>query len=104
MSIMKGFDGNIDDYISAPRRSGEKWVPHFIVSFDQEHCISCGRCIKVCAGGVYIFEDEGDKMVVKIENMENCVGDMSCDKVCPKNKTMQLHKFKPLSKKDFVQG
>ena len=62
MSIMDGFSGEIDNYVNAPRRSGIKWVPHFLVEFDHINCISCGRCIKVCPGGVYIFEDDGDKM------------------------------------------
>ncbi len=98
MSIMDGFSGVIDNYVSAPRRSGVKWVPHFLIEFDHANCISCGRCIKVCPGGVYVFEDEGDKMIVKIDNLYNCIGDTCCEKVCPKNKTMHLHKFSPLEK------
>lgn len=98
MSIMEGFKGNADNYVNAPRKSGIKWVPHFLAGFDQANCISCGRCIKVCAGGVYSFEDDGDKMIVKVENLDDCIGDMSCEKVCPKNKTMHLHRFEPISK------
>lgn len=96
MSIMETFKGDIEKFISAPRRSGDKWVPHFLTEFDQENCISCCRCIKVCPGGVYMLEDDGDKMLVRIGNIENCIGDTCCEKVCPKNKTMQLHKFAPL--------
>ena len=98
MSIMDGFSGEIDNYVNAPRRSGIKWVPHFLIEFDHANCISCGRCIKVCPGGVYIFEDDGDKMLVRIGNLDNCIGDTCCEKVCPKNKTMNLHKFSPLVK------
>jgi Nif-specific ferredoxin III len=81
--------------------SGELWTPQFVGSINEEKCIGCGRCFKVCgrdvlqlAGvneeGEYVAldadedDDEYEKKVMTIANRENCVGCEACAKICPK--------------------
>jgi Nif-specific ferredoxin III len=85
--------------------SGEVWTPTFVESLDQEKCIGCGRCFKVCPRGVlqlvglnadgdYVQvdeddEDEGDdeeyeKKVMTIAHKELCIGCTACSRICPK--------------------
>ncbi len=82
---------------------GKVWTPKFVGEIDQEKCIGCGRCYKVCgrevlemvginedgemvrlAGSDEDDEDEYDKKVMSIANVENCVGCEACAKICPK--------------------
>jgi Nif-specific ferredoxin III len=82
---------------------GRTWMPKFVKEIDQEKCIGCGRCFKVCgrdvlqlAGvtdegeliAVAIGEDDDDdeyeKKVMTIANQMNCVGCEACMKICPK--------------------
>ncbi|MFA5985622.1 MAG: ferredoxin III, nif-specific [Methylococcaceae bacterium] len=85
--------------------SGKLWSPQFVEEINQETCIGCGRCYKVCGrdvlkmvginedGEVVVLaegeeddDDEGeyDKKVMSIANPENCVGCEACAKICPK--------------------
>jgi Nif-specific ferredoxin III len=81
--------------------SGELLTPQFVGSINEEKCIGCGRCFKVCgrdvlqlAGvneeGEYVAldadedDDEYEKKVMTIANRENCVGCEACAKICPK--------------------
>ena len=82
--------------------SGETWTPTFVAALDQEKCIVCGRCFKVCPRGVlelvglnaegeYVrVEDEDDddeeyeKKVMTIAHQELCIGCTACSKICPK--------------------
>jgi Nif-specific ferredoxin III len=82
---------------------GKVWTPKFVEVIDQEKCIGCGRCYKVCGREVLEMvginedgevvklagideddEDEYDKKVMSIANVENCVGCEACAKICPK--------------------
>jgi Nif-specific ferredoxin III len=81
---------------------GGTWIPRFVADLDQEKCIGCGRCYRVCARDVLqlvaIDEDgervaldpEGDddgeyeKKVMTIAHAENCVGCEACAMICPK--------------------
>ncbi|MDW6004007.1 ferredoxin III, nif-specific [Vibrio mangrovi] len=79
-------------------RGGEPWEPQFIQSIDQQRCIGCGRCFKVCSRDVFDLvereisdEDEDDyfdedevMMVMSIKDELDCIGCTSCHKVCPK--------------------
>ncbi|NMG43846.1 ferredoxin III, nif-specific [Aromatoleum toluvorans] len=80
--------------------SGRAWTPKFAESINEEKCIGCGRCFKVCGRDVLQLvglddegervavgddeDDEYEKKVMTIANPENCVGCEACMKICPK--------------------
>ena len=83
--------------------SGESWTPQFVAAINQEKCIGCGRCFKVCARDVLALvglnedgefvpldadgeddDDEYEKKVMTIAHKENCIGCEACSKICPK--------------------
>lgn len=80
-------------------RGGIAWEPLFVESIDQEKCIGCGRCFKVCGRNVLslialdedgeVVEDEDDgeieRKVMTVAKAENCVGCEACSRICPKN-------------------
>jgi Nif-specific ferredoxin III len=81
---------------------GRTWTPLFVDELDQDKCIGCGRCFRVCGRDVLqlvgITEDgdtiqlelgddedeEYEKKVMTISHQENCVGCEACAKICPK--------------------
>ena len=81
--------------------SGASWTPTFVQHLDQEKCIGCGRCYKVCGrevmtlkgineDGEYIDldDDEDDEVEKKVMVMKDdgaCVGCGACARVCPTN-------------------
>lgn len=78
---------------------GETWVPQFIQEINQEKCIGCGRCFKICGRNVLTLkalnedgefvddedDDEIERKVMAILNADNCIGCEACAKICPKN-------------------
>jgi Nif-specific ferredoxin III len=83
--------------------SGESWTPSFVASLDDEKCIGCGRCFKVCPRGVLELvgmtedgerisvdvdgdddDEEYEKKVMTIAHQELCIGCTACSKICPK--------------------
>lgn len=83
--------------------SGETWTPTFVQHIDEEKCIGCGRCFKVCPRGVLAMvglnedgervgvsqdgdddEEEYEKKVMTIANQAMCIGCTACAKICPK--------------------
>ncbi|MHB1215288.1 MAG: ferredoxin III, nif-specific [Thiobacillus sp.] len=82
---------------------GRSWTPKFVHAINEEKCIGCGRCFRVCGrdvlqlkgvneDGEYVEvaldddDDEGEyeKKVMTIANQVNCVGCEACAKICPK--------------------
>jgi len=81
---------------------GRSWTPKFVSNIDQEKCIGCGRCFKVCGRDVLQLvgidedgeviklelgeddDDEYEKKVMTVANELNCVGCEACAKICPK--------------------
>jgi Nif-specific ferredoxin III len=82
--------------------SGETWTPKFVQTLNEEKCIGCARCFKVCPRGVLELvgldeegqrvsldmdadeDDEYEKKVMTIAHKELCIGCTACSKVCPK--------------------
>ena len=81
--------------ITGLTRGGVEWTPQFVTELNQEKCIGCGRCYKVCPRNVldllereFDDDDEGDDdntMVMSIANALDCIGCGSCGRVCPKD-------------------
>jgi Nif-specific ferredoxin III len=82
--------------------SGATWTPTFVESLDDQKCIGCGRCFKVCPRGmlelVGLTEDgervavdpdddddeEYEKKVMTLAHKELCIGCTACSRICPK--------------------
>lgn len=83
--------------------SGQIWTPTFVAKLDDEKCIGCGRCFKVCSRGVLELvgmtedgervsvdpdddddDEEYEKKVMTIAHQELCIGCTACSKICPK--------------------
>jgi len=75
--------------------SGAEWTPSFIESIDQEKCIGCGRCYKVCLRGVLQLrgldedgalvdedEEEYERKVMVVDAPQDCIGCRACSTVC----------------------
>ena len=87
----------MSDTIVGLTRGGSPWTPQFVVDLNQNNCIGCGRCFKVCPRDVFdLVEREMDddhdddfdddtSMVMTIKDAMDCIGCMSCSRVCPKN-------------------
>lgn len=84
---------------------GRSWTPRFVQAINQDKCIGCGRCVRVCGrevlqlagvteeGEMIPFQEalddededlEYEKKVMTIANQKNCVGCEACSKICPK--------------------
>jgi Nif-specific ferredoxin III len=85
--------------VKAFTRAGTEWEPQFVTDLNQQTCIGCGRCYKVCPRDVFdlaereIDEDDDSYddldddvvMVMSLANEGDCIGCGSCSRVCPKN-------------------
>ena len=74
--------------ITGLTKNKKEWTPPFIVSINEETCIGCGRCFKVCAHDVLTFEeldeDDSAKMFMTVSNAGNCIGCQACGRTCSK--------------------
>ncbi len=52
----------------------------YVAVVDQEKCIACGECQKICPFGAYLSTKNGNKAQV---NLKNCYGCGICRSVCP---------------------
>jgi Nif-specific ferredoxin III len=75
-------------FITGLTRGKKEWTPHFVKNIDDEKCIGCGRCFKICAHEVLgprdTDEEESAKMFMKVEKAENCIGCQACGRTCSK--------------------
>ncbi len=86
-------------YITGLTSGGKDWTPQFLQNISWETCLGCGRCFKVCGRGVMALialdengkvvdedadNDEVERTVMSVINVDNCIGCQACDRVCPK--------------------
>ena len=93
------------NFVKVTLPDGRSWTPRFVAKINEEKCIGCGRCFRVCGrdvlqlkgvneDGDYVEiamgddedDDDGEyeKKVMTIGNQMNCVGCEACAKICPK--------------------
>jgi glutamate synthase domain-containing protein 2 len=52
----------------------------FIIERDDERCISCQACVRMCSNDVHTHDSETDKI---LSDNEKCVGCHFCETICP---------------------
>lgn len=88
--------------VTSITRGGTVWVPQFAIALNEELCIGCGRCYKVCPRDVLEIvqraidevdldaddddddDDDTDNSFMKLVNPMDCIGCEACSRVCPK--------------------
>ncbi|MFB6274770.1 MAG: ferredoxin III, nif-specific [Halothece sp.] len=79
-------------------QGGLTWEPKFIKAINQDICLGCGRCFKVCGRNVlglkpmnefgeFVDEDDDDdieRYVMTILDAAKCIGCEACARICPK--------------------
>ncbi|WP_413208194.1 ferredoxin III, nif-specific [Rhodospirillum sp. A1_3_36] len=86
--------------ITYKTRDGSEWEPKYLTQIDDELCIGCGRCFKVCGHGVlemkgvnedgelcdpYDEDEEITRKVMVVSSEGNCIGCEACETVCGTN-------------------
>lgn len=66
---------------------GEAWIPKYVKAIDEEKCLGCGRCVKVCTQQClslksFVDEDDTERYISSISNRNHCIGCQSCGKTC----------------------
>ncbi len=87
--------------ITGLTRGGTAWIPQFVTALDEQKCIGCGRCFKVCPRDVLTIvqraiddvdldddddddDDDSDNSFMTLSNALDCIGCEACSRVCPK--------------------
>ena len=54
--------------------SGAEWTPTFVQELNEDKCIGCGRCFKVCPRGVLELvglTEDGERIHVDLDDDED---------------------------------
>jgi Nif-specific ferredoxin III len=75
-------------YITGFTRAKKEYTPRFVKAVNDELCIGCGRCMKICARGVLapkeVDEEDSAKMFCSVARPEECIGCEACGRTCKK--------------------
>lgn len=63
-----------------------------IISINQDSCIKCGKCVRVCPANVMCQESKGG--CIDVKNIEGCIACGHCMDVCPTD-SVQHSRFPP---------
>ncbi len=76
-------------------RGGTAWQPNYLDVINQDVCIGCARCFKVCPRAVLqpagmtedgeqvdFDDDEAFRKIMTVEDAADCIGCGACAKVC----------------------
>ena len=89
------------EQITGLTRGGVQWTPAFVTDLNQETCIGCGRCYKVCAMDVLAYEEvdteETAKAYMIVANAGKCIGCQACGRTCSK----KCFTFEPVEAKPY---
>ena len=61
-----------------------------ICEIDQERCIGCGRCVKVCPYSAIFLEERKQGKIARVITAQ-CKGCGTCNSVCPTDATLMHH-------------
>ncbi|MBD8387644.1 nitroreductase family protein [Dysgonomonas sp. BGC7] len=64
------------------------------IDIDNESCIKCSKCVKVCPA--YILTQESAKAEINVRNVQTCIGCGHCVAVCPTDSV--IHSLFPQEK------
>ncbi len=81
--------------ITGITRGGTSWTPQFVTALNEEKCIGCGRCFKVCPRDVLTIvqraiddvdldDDDSGNSFMTLSDPRDCIGCEACSRVCPK--------------------
>ena len=77
---------------------------------DKNKCISCGKCVKVCAGGLLHLDEQGNPVIAEVSEFgwNGCWQCEHCLAVCPKGAIQVLGKkpensIPPIGKETMAQ-
>ena len=76
-------------YVTGLTRGKREWTPRYVMRVDDEKCIGCGRCMKICAHQVLspketVDEYESVRVCASVANPEACIGCEACGRTCKK--------------------
>lgn len=75
-------------YVTGLTKGNKEWTPKFVKAVDDEKCIGCGRCMKICAHGVLapkeLDDEESARLYATIASPDDCIGCEACGRTCSK--------------------
>ncbi len=86
------------NWFKSKKANGDEWVPAFVQKVDEQKCIGCGMCVKICLGDCYQLKKVNRKVVSVVVNPQNCYGDCHCHKICPVKGGAMICKPKSIEK------
>lgn len=94
-----GNELDVGEWYQGKTKSGKHWVPAYVEYIEENRCIGCGLCVKVCVGNCYEMKAVPErkvtvaingkqktltvKKIAVVVNPDNCMGDCHCHKICP---------------------
>ena len=61
-----------------------RWIPapQGFISLDDERCVGCGSCVRVCVARLWSLDEAGAVAVLAPDHPQRCLECGACDQVC----------------------